>query len=155
MYSSIGLNMILSRLEVAPILPVRLRRHKRGGGLLPTGSRLAFQFIFAASSRCYSAAVSCEEWPMKNKLTPVVLLLAFAGAPASAETLVLDKVRQDAQAAAEQPSRGMHMQTVSARFGEPKDKLAAVGEPPIARWIYDGYVVYFEKDRVLHTVARR
>lgn len=92
---------------------------------------------------------------MKTRLMPFVLLLAFLGAPAYADTLVLDKVQQDAQAAAERPSRGMHMQTVSARFGEPKDKLAPVGEPPIARWIYDGYVVYFEKDRVLHTVARR
>ena len=50
------------------------------------------------------------------------------------------------------PGRGMHMDQVEARFGTPKEKIPAVGEPPISRWVYDNYTVYFERDIVLDSV---
>ena len=53
------------------------------------------------------------------------------------------------------PARGSTMDTVQAKFGAPSQKLDAVGRPPITRWEYPGYVVYFENDRVLHTVLLR
>jgi hypothetical protein len=50
------------------------------------------------------------------------------------------------------PGRGMHMDQVEAKFGTPKEKIPAVGNPPISRWVYDNYTVYFERDIVLDSV---
>ena len=51
------------------------------------------------------------------------------------------------------PGRGMTMEQVEARFGAPNEKIPAVGEPPISRWVYGNYTVYFERDIVLHSVT--
>lgn len=58
-----------------------------------------------------------------------------------------------AQTAGEVPERGIRMTEVTEAFGEPREKLPAVGEPPITRWRYPGFTVYFEHDRVLHSVV--
>jgi hypothetical protein len=50
------------------------------------------------------------------------------------------------------PARGMTMSQVSSKFGAPSTKVAAVGNPPISRWEYPGFVVYFERDYVIHSV---
>jgi hypothetical protein len=51
------------------------------------------------------------------------------------------------------PSRGMTMHAVEAKFGAPQERHEAVGEPPISRWDYHGFRVFFEKDRVIHAVV--
>lgn len=51
------------------------------------------------------------------------------------------------------PSRGMTMEQVKQSFGEPAKVIAAVGKPPISRWFYDGFVVYFEGNHVIHALA--
>ena len=48
------------------------------------------------------------------------------------------------------PARGMTMAQVEARFGPPQKKFPAVGKPPITRWRYDGFMVYFEDQYVIH-----
>ena len=53
------------------------------------------------------------------------------------------------------PPRGMTMDKVRAGYGQPVDQRAAVGDPPITRWEYDGFVVYFEYQYVLHSVVKR
>lgn len=57
--------------------------------------------------------------------------------------------------ASARPTRGMTMNRVESRFGAPDRRIAAVGDPPISRWEYPGYVVYFEYDKVLHAVVTR
>lgn len=57
--------------------------------------------------------------------------------------------------AVEMPVRGMSMRRVEARFGQPDTKLPAVGEPPITRWVYPDYTVYFEHQYTLHSVLKR
>ena len=53
---------------------------------------------------------------------------------------------------------GMSMAQVIKRFGQPQKKLAAVPpkggkyHPPIIRWVYPGFVVYFERHTALHLV---
>jgi hypothetical protein len=47
------------------------------------------------------------------------------------------------------------MAQVSAQFGEPTSVKEAVGEPPITRWIYPGYTVYFEHQHVVNVVVHR
>src|ERR1700722_5613359 len=51
------------------------------------------------------------------------------------------------------PARGMTMAQVASKFGDPLTKVAAVGTPPISRWEYSGFVVYFERDHVIHAVV--
>ena len=55
------------------------------------------------------------------------------------------------------PSKGMNKSTVVARYGQPSSKRAPVGgssrqQPPITRWDYDGYSVFFEYDHVVDSV---
>ena len=89
----------------------------------------------------------------------VSAIAAFAcGSLAHAETLLVDRVKQERSM--ESPNRGMTMAQVERRFGAPRDKLAAAGgdaprHPVINRWVYDRYVVYFERDRVISSVAVR
>jgi hypothetical protein len=55
----------------------------------------------------------------------------------------------------EMPVKGMSMRQVEARFGSPVRKITAVGEPPIARWAYERFTVYFENQYVIHAVLNR
>lgn len=50
------------------------------------------------------------------------------------------------------PARGSTKESVLAKLGEPERRVPAVGDPPISRWVYDPFTVYFEYDRVLHSV---
>jgi len=52
------------------------------------------------------------------------------------------------------PARGMNMENVEHIFGTPLEKYEPVGKPPITRWDYSDYVVYFEYNLVLHTVLK-
>lgn len=53
------------------------------------------------------------------------------------------------------PVRGMTQARVEAEFGTPDSRQSPVGEPPITRWDYAGFAVYFEFDRVIHAVSKR
>lgn len=55
----------------------------------------------------------------------------------------------------ELPVRGMSMRQVESRFDAPQEKLPAVGKPPITRWVYPDYIVYFEHQYVIHSVLKR
>ena len=50
------------------------------------------------------------------------------------------------------PQRGMLKEQVRARYGEPVAMTAPVGDPPISRWTYDGFVVFFEYRHVISAV---
>jgi len=55
----------------------------------------------------------------------------------------------------ERPPRGMDMTTVEQKFGAPDTRSRPVGNPPITRWFYSAFTVYFERNRVIHTVIAR
>lgn len=78
----------------------------------------------------------------------LALALATAGAHAQ-DTLAMPAAPAASTAG---PDRGMTMAQVEQRFGEPSRKLDAVGQPPITRWVYPGFVVFFEGSLVIHTV---
>ncbi|MGH8280307.1 MAG: hypothetical protein ACRETQ_12205 [Gammaproteobacteria bacterium] len=65
-----------------------------------------------------------------------------------------------ASAPVKMPTRGMLMSSVAREFGEPEQKLPAVPDPgtkvrpPITRWVYPEYVVYFEYNYVVHSVLK-
>lgn len=86
--------------------------------------------------------------------TPLALTLMFIfSAPLSAETLVVDDQVQLRPVTVEVPKRGSSKATVEARFGAPRARHAAVGQPPITRWDYENFSVYFEYEHVVHAVA--
>ena len=80
-----------------------------------------------------------------------LLNLAYAAA-APADTLVIENVNQAEANAGVRPNRGMSMETVESRWGAPVTKRSAVGDPPITRWEYPNFVVYFEYRNVIHAV---
>lgn len=51
------------------------------------------------------------------------------------------------------PARGQTRASVKERFGEPTSIKPAVGSPPISSWQYGGFIVYFEHNLVITTVA--
>ncbi len=53
------------------------------------------------------------------------------------------------------PDRGISKAAVERNFGTPISKRAAIGDPPITRWVYEGFTVYFEYDYVIHSVTNR
>lgn len=53
----------------------------------------------------------------------------------------------------ELPGRGMSKEKVGKRFGFPIERSDAVGKPPISKWRYDLFTVYFESDYVIHAVV--
>lgn len=53
----------------------------------------------------------------------------------------------------ELPGRGMTKEKVRERFGYPLERIAAVGTPPISKWRYELFTVYFESDYVIHAVV--
>lgn len=50
------------------------------------------------------------------------------------------------------PHRGSSMSQVEAQYGAPNLRHPAIGDPPITRWDYDGFSVFFEYQHVLHSV---
>ena len=71
----------------------------------------------------------------------------------SAEVLLIERTQQHADQPV--PKHGQTMQQVESQFGQPLTRRAAVGEPPITRWEYADYVVYFEHNLVLNTVFKQ
>lgn len=50
------------------------------------------------------------------------------------------------------PTRGMSMRQVEKHFGAPQHRYSPVGHPPISRWRYAGFTVYFDHSTVVNTV---
>lgn len=53
------------------------------------------------------------------------------------------------------PVRGQSKRKIKTLFGEPNMQHEAKGIPPIERWDYDEFSVYFESNVVIHTVIKR
>jgi hypothetical protein len=81
-----------------------------------------------------------------------IIAAALAGGSAVADTLLIEGVDKAADSG---PQRGLDKATVNETYGGPEKQNEAVGEPQISSWEYPEYVVYFENDLVLHTVAKR
>lgn len=85
-------------------------------------------------------------------LVSAVLASGLAGI-ATADMVAVDNGIAVKESDVTTPSRGMTMSQVASKFGEPVTKVPAVGKPPISRWEYPGFVVYFEREHVIHSVV--
>jgi hypothetical protein len=98
-------------------------------------------------------------------LRPSALLVsALAIASVSVPSVVMADVllieRVQAARGVELPQRGQPMARVEQRFGAPERKHAPVGggrpeHPPITRWDYPQFSVYFEHSHVVNSVLTR
>lgn len=74
----------------------------------------------------------------------------------TSNTLLIERVSEENKAS--MPARGMSMAQVEAKYGAPSEKLEPRGGqkrqwPTINRWTYPTFVVYFEKSKVIDSVA--
>jgi hypothetical protein len=86
----------------------------------------------------------------------IAAYISLATASANADTLLIDAITKappNEPSGLLRPSSGQSMEMVLARFGEPKQKLAPVGNPPITRWVYAKFTVYFEHDSVVNSAV--
>lgn len=93
-------------------------------------------------------------------LTAMAVALLLGGvfqatASTQHDNLLLKRVHKEARM--HLPTRGMTMTQVEKTFGAPQRKLPPRGgdtplHPVIHRWVYPGYIVYFERNRVIHSV---
>jgi hypothetical protein len=76
----------------------------------------------------------------------LVMSLGFSSA--------LQASTSDDQNHAQKPkvTRGASMDSVEKKLGLPEKKHAAIGKPPITRWDYASYSVFFEHNHLLHIV---
>lgn len=91
---------------------------------------------------------------LRSKL-PLLAALALSCPAIVSSAAFADELRTPrvTSESADRPARGMSMEKVEATFGAPSNRSQAVGEPPITRWEYPGFVVYFENQLVIHTVG--
>ncbi len=92
---------------------------------------------------------------MKPILFVLACALAFTSTLAHPDTLLIERT-QVAQNR-DLPKRGNSMAQVQARYGAPQLKHPAVGggdprTPPITRWQYETFSVYFENSHVVNAV---
>ena len=99
--------------------------------------------------------------PLKQTTTPslttvlLFLLVSSSSVYTCADELVVPVGSQGAEKAAlDRPKTAMTTSAVEARFGAPLQKTTPVGNPPISSWEYPNYIVYFESDRVIHSVLK-
>lgn len=93
---------------------------------------------------------------MPKTLSALALLLSLAAATAPARADYHALPASDAAAAL--PGKGDSQQAVLGRHGEPVTRHAAVGggstaQPPITRWDYPGFSVFFENSHVVDAVV--
>lgn len=85
--------------------------------------------------------------------TAVVLACSPLAPHCIADTLILP-VGSQSKPALPLPKKGLSKQAVQSAYGTPSHTTAAVGTPPISRFEYPDFTVYFEYDHVIHAVAK-
>jgi hypothetical protein len=90
---------------------------------------------------------------MRKTVHSVIAMACVGMALATAQAQDLQMTGAQAANRAGVPPRGLTMAQVEQRYGAPASRLAAVGQPPITRWVYPSFVVFFEGNIVIHAVA--
>ena len=85
-----------------------------------------------------------------GKLVWGAALVGMMSVNAAADVLLIEKVEE--AMLRDLPKNGLSKSQVESRFGQPDSRSAPVGQPPITRWTYDDFNVYFEYDLVIESV---
>ncbi len=94
---------------------------------------------------------------MKDTIILLLAMALFATPVTHADVITLPDATTDAGKtfALSLPYRGMSMEAVATQYGAPLQKASPVGEPPIIRWEYEKFAVYFESEYVIHSVMKK
>lgn len=124
---------------------------KQGSGTFGSGKAAAMAMVlailFSASGSAQDGTIGVEEEAVRvvEETTRVVegdlIRIPVGQQPGSPHTTNL-------------PRTGETRSVVLRRLGEPEQRRAAVGDPPISAWEYSDIVVYFEHDHVIHAVRK-
>lgn len=90
---------------------------------------------------------------MQIRILAALLIGGVLAGTAAAETIVVNDQVQVLPSQIDRPKRGATMTDVEKHFGAPVNRHPTVGVPPITRWDYNGFSVFFEHDRVIHSVV--
>ncbi len=90
----------------------------------------------------------------RKRLLATLLLCIAATTTSTADTLLLEAITT-APKDMDRPATGQSMAQVKSHYGNPTSSLPAVGTPPITRWSYAGFTVYFEHNMVINSVVHR
>lgn len=95
---------------------------------------------------------------IKISLILASIMFSMASTISQAEVISITDPRYDVANSTEgvlRPVRGMSMAQVEQQFGRAEQQGLAVGEPPITRWVYNDFIVFFEFNTVIHSVVPR
>ena len=81
-----------------------------------------------------------------------LILLLITALPLNAQTLEIPLGEQGDPQLTQLPQTGESRRSVLERFGLADEEHAPVGQPPITRWDYREFSVYFEYDHVVNSV---
>ena len=85
------------------------------------------------------------------RLTTLLCLGILSTTTVQADVLRIP-ISQQGSASIKMPTHGNKQAQVIQQFGEPSKRHASVGQPPISRWDYPGFSVYFEQSTVVNSV---
>jgi hypothetical protein len=83
----------------------------------------------------------------------VIALISFSLSPlVEAQSI---QVSKQSQSEIKSPALGQSMAKVEETYGQPLERSGPVGKPAITKWRYHAFTVYFEGDKVIHSVAHQ
>ncbi|MFK8019412.1 MAG: phosphodiesterase [Pseudomonadales bacterium] len=85
----------------------------------------------------------------------ISLLIGLQASVCAADLIKIPIGQQDKELQhLSKPTRGQSKAQVELQFGVPVQRYNARGEPPISRWEYAGFMVFFEYEHVIHSVVK-
>jgi len=90
-----------------------------------------------------------------NALNAALLSMILIFSPTLSAESISMQISEQGDQTIQKPANGQKMENVEVEFGSPIQKVDSVGEPPITKWVYQGFTVYFEYQTVLHTVVHK
>lgn len=94
---------------------------------------------------------------MKQLKSSLILagIIITAATQLTAETILVPVASQAPELQqVERPTRGASKMQVEQKFGKPQEWTDPTGNPPITRWEYETFNVFFEYDHVIHSVLK-
>ncbi len=105
---------------------------------------------------------NCLSLPTKTLLfltCVIAVVSAQANEPAEMitthEPIMIPLIEKNMNSSIRMPLRGDSQRMVKKEFGAPFQMHKPKGTPPISRWDFEEFSVYFESNIVIHTVLRR
>lgn len=91
---------------------------------------------------------------IRAAMLPRLLALFLFSSGLYADTLTIPLGQQGGPQQQMLPQRGQSQSMVLKTYGQPLQRHPSVGQPPITRWDYRDFSVYFEHQHVINSVRQ-